>query len=292
MQLRHSRFHWGLVTLTYLFCTALISFQSGCGTVTGRSRETTATTMPSTIEPTATATMVQPTPATLPGWHLVFDDEFNGSSVDTMRWDVENTLTGEYDNCCRGFGNQSWLPDNVVESGGQLHIVTKSQQSDGHPYTSGAITTQNTFQFTYGRIDVRAKLPRTSGLWPTLWLLDNPNSQGIYAQYYEVDFMEAWMGNPHLVHAFFHYDAVQDTCDATGIDFTDTFHTYTLIWSPGRLQWLIDGVTKCVDTQYAPDVPMYLIMCTAIDGVDQSVNNTTRLPQSFDIDYVRIWQSA
>lgn len=222
----------------------------------------------------------------------MFDDEFNGNTIDSMKWDIEDTPTGAYDGCCRGFGNQSWLPDNVFESGGQLHIITKAQQSDGHPYTSGAITTESTFQFTYGRIDIRAKLPRTSGLWPTFWLLNEPNAQGIYVQYYEIDFMEAWMGNPYQVNAFFHYDATQVTCSATGTDFTARFHTYTLIWNPGKLEWQIDGITKCVSTVHVPDVPMYLILNTAIDGVDQSTNNTTRLPQSLDIDYVRIWKSA
>lgn len=233
-----------------------------------------------------------PASVALPGWTLLFDDEFNGSSVDPSKWTVVDSNAPSVDPCCKGWGNQTFLPENVVEKDGQLQIITKAQSVDGHPYTSGALMTRNTLQFTYGRIDIRAKLPDTAGLWPAFWLLRAPNAQGQYLPYYEADFMEAWMGDPYQVFGYFHYGQSQVTCSVTNGTFTNQFHTYTLIWSPGKFQWEVDGQAACIDTTDVPNVPMYLIIDTAIDGIDQHVDNTTRLPQTLVVDYVRVWQQT
>jgi beta-glucanase (GH16 family) len=104
--------------------------------------------------------------------------------------------------------------------------------------------------------------------------------------------MEAWGANTHQVFAYFHWQHSQVQCEMDGPDFAAGFHVFTLIWKPGELAWAVDGVTQCTSHIYVPDVAMYLNMSTAVGGKAQPTDGTTRLPQTTDIDYVRIWKSV
>jgi beta-glucanase (GH16 family) len=176
-------------------------------------------------------------------------------------------------------------------SDGLLRLLTTNDTLAGYSFTSGALTTENSFQFTYGRIDISARLPQTMGLWPAFWLL--PVGTPMYGPgEYELDFLEAWGGNTHQVNAYFHWAHSQVQCQASGPDFSASFHVFTLIWSPGRLEWQVDGAQRCVHTEHVPNIPMYLLLDTAIDGPPQRVDGSTRLPQITAIDYVRVWATA
>ncbi len=273
-------------SLLILLCSAIAACAPAGGQTSGRlvstpKRPTPAQVFDGTPEP-------QPT---LPGWRLVWHDEFRGDEVDPSRWTVASSLPGGFLDCCLAYGDAAWSPDHVTVSNGALHILSTADPLAGHNYTSGAISTAQTYSFTYGRVDVRARLPRSDGLWPAIWLLPvNGTAPGKAP--YEIDMMEAWGADTHQVFAYFHWQTSAVQCEADGPDFSAGFHVYTLIWTPTQLQWAVDGVTQCISTSHVPNGPMYLNLSTAVGGRHQPTDSKTSLPQSTDISYVHIWTPA
>jgi len=163
-------------------------------------------------------------------------------------------------------------------------------------YTSGLITTYDSFKFTHGYAEIRAKLPQGDGIWPAFWLLN-----GYYVdQQPEIDIIEVRGENPNeLVHSyhlsptdggppFYTWSTFSD--EAGG--FADEFHTYAIAWEPGKLDWYVDGVKR--HTHTGPSVStqnMYVILNLAVGGnfnfaaVDESI-----LPSQFEIDRIRVYQ--
>ena len=167
-------------------------------------------------------------------------------------------------------------------------------------YTSGIITSYDSFKFVHGYAEIKAKIPVGSGLWPAFWLLN-----GYYvAQQPEIDVMEVRGENPHqIVHSYHRYDsgiqhsdsAVTDNGEPT-IGYGDSFHTYGVRWQPGKIDWYIDG--NMVHSYENEDVAyqlMYVIANLAIGGnfnftdVDQTLFQGSD-PVSLDIDYIRVYQ--
>ena len=162
-------------------------------------------------------------------------------------------------------------------------------------YTSGIVTTYDSFKFTHGYAEIRAKLPQGSGLWPAFWLLN-----GYYVdQQPEIDVIELRGENPNeLVHSYHlspkdggppSYSWTSVSNDPGG--FTGEYHTYGIAWESGRLDWYIDGVKKHSHT--GPSVSsqnMYVLMNLAVGGNFVGAVDSSILPKSFAIDYLRIYQ--
>ena len=237
---------------------------------------------------------------------LAFDEEFNGTTVDTNAWFVMNRH-GDYSNN----ELQCYRPANVAEAGGLLTITTQVQTAtcgdathspSSWNYTSGMIQWK-TFNFKYGTIEMRAKLAGGQGPWPALWLLgtncqvsnetgaDNfggcnwpsPGSD-------EIDITEI-LGAMTSVNQAIHTTQGSYRCTATTSDVSQNWHVYDLVWSPGKLVWHIDGVATCTITTAVPSTPMFLIINTAVAAGGSSVNDST-LPQTLSVDYVRVTTSG
>ena len=125
---------------------------------------------------------------------LIWSDEFdtNGSpSSDNWTYDIGN---GEY-----GWGNneeQYYTRTNATVTEGVLQINAKRELYRGSNYTSSRLKTQGRFSFTYGRVEVRAKLPEGGGTWPAIWMLgENITSVG-WPECGEIDIMEHKGNNP------------------------------------------------------------------------------------------------
>ena len=125
--------------------------------------------------PTPTPTP-SPTPCSSvpvpPGYtNLVFDDEFDGNALDTSKWNYEVNGDGGGNNELQYYTN---LPANTFVQNGVLTVQANQQNYQGKQYTSARLNTLGKFSFTYGRVDISAKLPTGQGLWPALWLLPEP----------------------------------------------------------------------------------------------------------------------
>jgi beta-glucanase (GH16 family) len=227
--------------------------------------------------------------------HLAFSASFSGSQLDTSVWSTCYPWFPSGGGCTN-FGNpqeEEWYqPSQDEVSGGALHLVaiaspTSGTDPSGNPktyaYTSGMVTTDPSFTFTYGYVQIVAQIPGGAGTWPALWML--PTSQ---AWPPEIDIMENG-GSPNTELTTFHWgtseDPQQQSTNVTSpTDLTVGWHTYGLAWAPGSLTWYLDG--KVVDTytgSNVPSEPMYLLADLAIDGPAAS-------GASFNIQSVQVWQ--
>lgn len=258
------------------------------------------------------------------GWELKWNDEFEGTELDTDKWNYETGYYLNDDPGTWGWGNNELQhytdsEDNVFVEDGKLNIVAlddpKSFPQDPNrvaPYSSGKITTQDKYKFTYGRIDFSAKLPAVTGAWPALWMMPNDNVYGGWAASGEIDVMEAKGRIPESTSGAIHFGGEwpsntylhgdQTFEDGGRID-TD-FHVYSVIWEEDTISWYVDGkffykVTKeqwfsaaVRDNPLAPfDQDFYVIMNLAVGGWfdggrEPSVED---FPLTMQVDYVRVY---
>ena len=241
-------------------------------------------------DPPPTVTQPNKTP-TVPESQLIFDDEFSETSLDTKTWNIQDTSNG-YHNCCLDYGVQYFTPQALSFQQGSLRITTQAQNVNGYNYTSGAITTENKFSFTYGRVEIRARLPKTDGLWTAFWLLPNDRSSrrdGVAA--FEIDMAEMLGRDPKTVHMTNHQGHQYNTRPFTGPDFSQDYHVFSIIWTSKAITWYIDGVERFESELGIPDLSMYLILSTNLGGDwAGDPDADTVLPQYTDIDYVRVYQ--
>jgi len=199
-------------------------------------------------------------------WVVTFDDEFNGAELDLTRW-------GPHDP--RGQQSQSNAPDAVRVSGGQLHIAA-----------AGVVSTFGTFSQTYGRFEIRCRVPAGRRLLPRFRLLPVP-----LGPLPEIDVFETTGNAPSKVSFANRWGTEQTERSFgdsfTGPDLSTGFHTLSIEWDRDRITWFIDGKEKFQSVDGVPRQPMYLLIDLAVGGPDES----TALPASFDIDYIRVYQA-
>ncbi len=240
-------------------------------------------------------------------YELVWSDEFNGSSVDGTKWGFD-LGTGCPSLC--GWGNnelQYYRSQNATVAGGHLTITAKQESIGGRNYTSARLVTRNTMSFTYGRFEMRAKLPIGQGIWPAFWLLFTDNNYGGWAAGGEIDIMEYVGQNPDEVFGTIHYGDAFPGNVYSGNDyvlpsgtFNDAFHTFALEWSPNELRWFVDGeLYACQQTWYSTggEYPapfnhdMHILLNMAVGGnLPGPPDGTTVFPQELVVDYVRVYQ--
>jgi len=240
-------------------------------------------------------------PLSYNGYTLVWQDEFNGNAL-SADW-VYDIGTGN-----SGWGNnelQYYTNQNATVSGGVLQITAKQEAMGGQNYTSTRIKTQGKKSWKYGRIDIRAALPKGQGIWPALWMLgDNFSSVG-WPSCGEIDIMEMIGGagnNERTVHGTAHWSdngAHAQYGDSytlnTGI-FADEFHVFSIVWNANGINWLLDNVVyntlNTTPAQLAEfQEKFFFIFNVAVGGNwPGSPDATTQLPQTMYVDYVRVFQ--
>jgi beta-glucanase (GH16 family) len=250
-----------------------------------------------------------PPPATT-NWNIVWDDEFNGTSINTNIWSFE---TGNND----GWGNNeleyyTGRTNNAYVGDGLLHIVARRESTNTFSYTSARMNTLGTHNLPlyvtpiYGRFEWRARLPAGVGMWPALWMMGADFPSIGWPGCGEIDVVENNGANPTFVQGSLH---APNNFNPTSIfNFTDedsvtNFHTYVLDWETNLTQWFVDG--KLYETQIskAPfNAPFFFLMNLAVGGNYLSVNGVnptigqinagTVFPQELQVDYVRIYEQT
>ena len=165
----------------------------------------------------------------------------------------------------------------------------------GYQYTSGLITTRESFQQTYGYFEMRADLPQGQGLWPAFWLMP---ASGNWPP--ELDVMEMLGNNPSTIYStVFSNGPTGIVKSAFGSNVADTsagFHTYGVDWEPDLITWYFDG-QQIAQTATPADLnsPMYLLANLAVGGAGSwpgSPDATTPLPAKMQIDYIRAYAAG
>jgi beta-glucanase (GH16 family) len=244
------------------------------------------------------------TPATYPGLTLTWSDEFSGSELDLSSWNEE------LGNGSGGWGNNELeyytaSPKNVFISNGNLIIEARRETIDKYDYTSSRLTTQGKRYFKFGRIDIRAKLPVTKGIWPALWMLGtNINSAG-WPACGEIDIMELVGTYPSRVTGTMHWKPLSGASVHKGADyslmtgnFSDEFHVFSIIWKQDTITWLVDdqvylttSITDVGDANYPFNADQFFIFNVAVGGNwPGSPDYSSVFPQRMFVDYVRIFQ--
>ncbi|MAV89734.1 MAG: hypothetical protein CMG05_04025, partial [Candidatus Marinimicrobia bacterium] len=175
-------------------------------------------------------------------------------------------------------------------------------------YTSGRVNTDNKFSTTYGRFDIKAKLPEGKGSWPAIWMLGESISSIGWPDCGEIDIMEHVGYDEGMIHGSIHteeYNHMYGT-QRSGSKYIenviDTFHVYSLEWSPFYLRYLIDDEpfffvyndSNGDDGKWPFDDPHYIILNLAIGGDWGGVQgvSTGDFPMRMMVDYVRVFKQS
>jgi len=238
------------------------------------------------------------------GYTLAWADEFDTEGLpDPAKWayDTERNKAGWYNNELQYYA--AARPENSQVSGGRLIITARkealSSAADygGQQYTSARLITRGKASWTYGFIEVKAKLPCGAGTWPAIWTL---GTGGAWPDDGEIDLMEQVGSNPARVFGTVHTKLsggpgtggernVPDACSA--------FHRYQLTWTPERLVIGLDDVNyyqylnpKTGAAAWPFDNPQYLLLNLAIGGTLGGAVDNAIFPVQMEVDYVRVYQ--
>ena len=238
------------------------------------------------------------TPLNYPNYALSWNDEFNGTSL-------SNDWTHELGNGNNGWGNnelQYYREQNTSLENGYLKITAKQEYYGGKNYTSSRIKTQGNVLHTYGRIDIRAKLPFGQGIWPALWMLgENFPSVG-WPNCGEIDIMEMIGGNGYndrTVHGTAHWESnghaeYGGSNSLSSGRFADEFHVFSIIWTSSSIVWLRDDIQyQVIDITNlsAFHNNFFFILNLAVCGNwPGSPNASTIFDQTLLVDYIRVFQ--
>ena len=236
----------------------------------------------------------------VPGWQLVWHDEFDGTSVDTQNWDVltrRNSFNNE---------KQYYTPQQATVADGLLRITATDEPLDGKHYRSARLESWQTF--APGRFEARIDLPTTQGMWPAFWLLPRDEQWPTAG---EIDILENRGSEPFRVSSAYHWQTNPSVpcCsqhqfvfenysafdDGIAVNFHSGFHTYAVEWDATRLRFYVDGVLHYTVTENAGrpifEEPMNIILNLAVGGdFGGDPDATTVFPQHMNVDYVRVWQ--
>lgn len=240
-------------------------------------------------------------------YELVWSDEFEGDAVDSKKWKFE---TGQH-----GWGNDEWQNytdgDNATVSDGTLKITAKKVGPGQKPgdYTS---TRLNSLQsFTYGRMEIRAKMPehKGKGLWPAIWMLGDSIRADGWPSCGELDILEYVSYDPNRVHCAIHTkannhgDGTQKEAHADLETAEEEFHLYGLEWTKDKLVFYTDTPNNVKMTFERPansnadnwpfDKPEFFLLNMAVGGGwggKQGVEDDKIFPATLEVDYVRVYQ--
>jgi beta-glucanase (GH16 family) len=256
-------------------------------------------------------------------WKLVWSDEFSEPGLpNSSKWGYEE---GFIRNGEKQFYTRARQENARVENGVLVIEARKEHYPDGGSngsssssgrrrrggdtaeYTSASLTTQGKAAWTYGRIEVRAKLPRGRGTWPAIWMLGTNIQDAGWPSCGEIDIMEFVGFDPGVVHANIHdkkYNHAINTGKGDKLrvpDASDAFHVYAVEWDRDHMDFFVDKEkyftfrNEGTGTEAWPfDKDQYLILNLAIGGgwggqkgIDDSI-----FPAQYRIDYVRVYQKA
>ncbi|MEM7754330.1 MAG: glycoside hydrolase family 16 protein, partial [Planctomycetota bacterium] len=228
----------------------------------------------------------------VPGWGKpVFEEGFSGNQIDYSKWSVGDFAASNNNEL------QYYKPDQVSVGNGALRLQADrdSTWQFGREYLSGQVRTWE--EWSYGRVEVRAKVPFGQGYWPAIWLLPRTATWPAGG---ELDIMEARGDLPYRISSAVHWgwDVANhqfvSRAYESGANFQDGFHTYAMEWDVGTVGFFVDGVEHWRVYEPAvgiPGTPKSIVLNLAVGGDYSGFPDwTTPFPAAFEVDYVRVWQ--
>jgi len=239
-------------------------------------------------------------------WKLYWAEEFNYTGLpDSTKWN--------YDVGGHGWGNNELQyytkasSRNVEVSNGTLKLKAIQEKMDNRDYTSARILTKDKADFTYGKVEIRAKLPAGRGLWPAIWMLGSNINTVSWPDCGEIDIMEhvgfqkdSIFGTIHT-KAYNHGIGTQKTKSIFIGDPYKSFHVYSIEWTPEHMNFYVDDALynhfeneHKTTAEWPFDSSFFIILNLAIggnwggkEGVDKTI-----FPATMEVDYVRVYKSV
>lgn len=240
---------------------------------------------------------------TYTGMTLAWADEFSGTSLDQNSWNYEiGNNNGWGNNELEYYTNSR---KNSFVSNGNLIIEARKEPVGGFNYSSARLTTKDKKTFTYGRVDIRAKLPRGKGIWPALWMLGSNISSVGWPACGEIDIMEYLGHETNKSHGTLHWGASTATHAYKGNSYTlnsgqfyEQFHVFSMEWKQDQIKLLVDNnlfftfnKTDVGTAPYPFNASQFFIFNIAVGGNwPGSPDANTTFPQRMIVDYIRVFQ--
>jgi len=244
-------------------------------------------------------------------WEQVWSDEFDGDNLDLSKWNILRWRPGWVNNEQQAYTDRD---TNVFLQDGNLVIqglIEPNYYDTDHTgneytanYTSGRINTDDKFSWTYGKFDIRAKLPSGRGSWPAIWMLGESITSIGWPDCGEIDIMEHVGFDDGNIHGSIHtkdFNHIMNTQRSGSIALpsaTQSFHIYSLEWSPHYLRFLIDDSpfffvyndSNGNAAKWPFDSPHYMILNLAIGGDWGGIQGieSSSFPMRMLVDHVRV----
>ena len=244
---------------------------------------------------------------------LIWSDEFNGSgAINKEKWFHQTKLPpggSWWGGLINHYTNRQ---DNSFLKNGHLNLVAKKEvfkdQGEIKKYTSARLNSK--FAFSYGRVEIKAKLPEGTGTWPAIWMLNKSidedgaywDNQGFGTVKWptcgEIDILEHWGKNQNYVSSAVHNGSsygykVENLGGQNVLNASNQFHVYAIEWTQDKMIFSIDGVNHFI---YEPsiknsdtwpyDSDYYIILNIAIE----SDINPEFTKSAMEVDYIRVYQ--
>jgi hypothetical protein len=231
--------------------------------------------------------------------NLVWSDEFNvDGAPDATKWNYDLGRGPNND----GWGNNekqnyTTSASNVIVEGGSLKITAKKEASGGVDYSSTRLKSDGKFKFTYGKVEIRAKLPIGKGTWPAIWMLGSNFLAKPWPACGEIDIMEHVGNNQNVILSTLHYPGHfgggGNTGSKTIPNVSTEFHVYKAIWSPASVTTYVDDVQihKVANDATLPfNSDFFLILNVAMGGNLGGAIDPAFTQSTMEIDYVKVYQ--
>jgi len=236
---------------------------------------------------------------------IVWEDNFDGNSLDYSKWECEQNAFGGGNNELQMYTDRKL---NVRVENGNLILEARKENTNIagtiRNFSSARIRSKNRGDWMYGRFDIRAKLPSGQGIWPAIWMLPTDEKYGDWASSGEIDILEFKGNEPNKLHTTLHFGGKwpnnlfkTNVFEATK-DLTLDFHTYSLDWRKNKMTWFLDDKEVFSTSRWESDKGPYpapfdqrfhLLLNVAVGGgFGGPVADDTPFPAQMHIDFVRV----
>lgn len=228
---------------------------------------------------------------------VIFEEDFNGDSLDMSVWNYE-----EGDGCpnlCGWGNNEEQIYDRNYVEVKDGNLVITALKKDGK-YYSGKINSKDNVEFTYGVIEIKAKLATGKGLWPAIWMLGADISEVGWPASGEIDILEYIGREPEIVFTSLHTPASHgntiNTKKTRIKDIEEGYHTYKAVWTENYIEFFVDGQQlyrftpeKYDDKHYPFKKDFYFLINMAVGGnLGGAEINDEALPDKFYVDHIKV----
>lgn len=232
---------------------------------------------------------------------LVFEDNFEGEEINPLLWDFELGPGVDY---WRNLEIQYNRKDkeNIYIKDNQLHIKAKYEKFENLSYTAAKLTTKNTFNFKYGKIETRVKLPKGMGIWPFFRLIGANIDEVLWPKCGQMNLIES-KNNENIIYNTLHWENSETKEQAMHqeknyFENVSEFQTYVLIWTEDLIEMEIDEesafkifLNEKLKSE-AFQKSFFLTLGLAVSGdIELSEIDNSNFPLEMVVDYIKIYQN-